>query len=324
MFQRAQQNDVPRELGSLNFPRRFRRLRIKDSSIEIETMIFRDELRGLKPLVILSPLEFPMPPSVQFCEQMWAAGYQVIFFRRPGLGRAPGLPNALLTPKAVKERAAMAAEAAIFKQLIDQMGLENYVLMGIGTSNSVCYRIAQLSSNVSYSIYSNPLFHPAIWDVIRPPWLRKMIRQTIQSKSGMQIAVRGLRAVLRRDPIWFYTQFAQKSDGDIAYIHDNISDFQRAGLMLQKMKPEIYFYNLQTALVEDTKWDPSFTRTLNATILSGAETLDAWKKDIVNEADRLGLPIEFAGSGDLFVPYASPDTLLKILKAVSAPVPVSD
>ena len=284
-------------------------------------MIYQGELCALKPLVILSPLEFPIPPSVEFCETMWAAGYQTIFFRRPGLGKAPGLPRALLSPKAVKERAGMATEAAIFKQLIDQMELVNYVLMGIGTSNSVCYRIAQLSDKISHSIYSNPLFHPAIWDVIRPPWLRSMIRQTIQSKSGMQIAVRGLRAVLRRDPIWFYTQFAQKSDGDIAYIKANMNDFQRAGLMLQKMTPETYYYNLRTVLVEDTKWDADFTRTLNATILSGTETLDAWKSEIVREADRLGLPIEFAEAGDLFVPYASPQTLLKILNAATVPAP---
>ena len=314
MFKRAQQNDAARHSDRGSPRRDFQRFSISDTSIEIEAMVYNNTLSDLTPLVIISPLELAMPPSVAFCEKMWAAGFQTIFLRRPGFGKAPGLPDALLTRQAVKERAALAAEAAIFTQLVDEMGLKNYILMGAGTSNSICYRMAQLSANIKHSIYSNPLFHPGIWDVIRPPWLRAMIRQTIQSKSGMKVAVRGLRALLRRDPIWFYKQFAQKSAGDVAYIERNKRDFQRAGLLLQKMKPEIFFYNLQSALVEDTRWDAEFTGTRSATILSGTETLDDWKRDIKLEADRLRLPIEFAKSGDLFVAYASPDRLIDILK----------
>lgn len=290
-----------------------KRVPIEGTSIELEYMIFGETLTERTPLVIMSPIELPIPPSAAFCDTLWEAGYQVVFLRRPGFGRAPDLPETLLSRKSVQNGAGLAAEAAVFRVLVDQLDLDRYVLMGLGTANSICYRLSQLTTKIDLTIYANPLFHPAIWDVIKPPWLRRMIRQTVLTRSGMQIAVRGLRAVLRRDPIWFYTQFAQKSAGDLAYIKQNESDFIRAAIFLQAMRPETYFYNLQSALVEDTVWNPKITEKMNGVILSGSETIKSWKKEIRAEATRLGMPIVFAPAGDLFVPYVSVDTLLHVL-----------
>ena len=146
-----------------------------------------------------------------------------------------------------------------------------------------------------------------------------MIRQTLASRSGLKIAVKGLRAVLRRDPLWFYRQFAQKSAGDVRYVENNPEDFRESAIMLKQLDERMFYYDLQTALIEDARWKPALTRDLNAVILSGEETTPAWKKTIIEEAKRLALPIVFADEGDLFVPYVSPDVLLKVLgKQVSA------
>lgn len=294
-------------------PRAMQRVSIGGTSIEIEVMIYRQGTKGRHPFVIINSIDFPMPPSLVFCEQMWAAGYQVVFVRRPGFGRTPGLPMALLTQDEVRNRSPIAAETALIKLLFERLELKDITLMGLGTSNSICFRLAQICPDIQVSVYANPLFHPAIWDVIRPPWLKRMIRQTVLSRSGLKIAVKGLKAVLRRDSLWFYRQFAQKSAGDLAYLAANESDFQYAGLFLQRIEPETFYYDLRTALIEDTRWDADLCRRTNAVILSGAETTASWKDQITAEAARLGLPIEFAPSGDLFVPYASPDTLLDVL-----------
>ncbi|MEL7540292.1 MAG: hypothetical protein AAGJ51_05270 [Pseudomonadota bacterium] len=213
----------------------------------------------------------------------------------------------------MKNRSAIASESALFSLLIKNLGLKKVVLLGLGTSNPICYRLTQLNPEVEYTIYSNPLFHPAIWDVIKPAWLKRMIRQTLLSRSGTKIAVRGLKAVLRRDPIWFYRQFAQKSAGDQQYVSRNLQDFRESGRLLQNITPETFYYDLQNALIEDTRWDPEITSTSNAVILSGHESTAKWKQAITAEADRLGLPIVFAKSGDLFVPYASQNVLIEIL-----------
>ena len=294
--------------------RGLQRVRLGDTSIELEVMIHGGKLSNLTPLLIVNSIDFPMPPSTAFCETMRTAGYQVIFVRRPGFGQTRPLPTVLMNESEVKQHAPIATEAALIKLLIDSMDLKNVCLLGLGTSNSICLRLSQMSVSIDFVVFSNPLFNPEIWDVIRPAWLKRMIRQTVLSKSGLKIAVRGLRAVLRRDPIWFYRQFAQKSAGDIAYIKANQSDFLTAGMFLQKLQPSIYFYELRSALIEDTRWNPAHCKDINAVILSGTESTETWKASIIDEADRLGLPIVFADSGDLFVPYASPDSLIKVLE----------
>lgn len=310
----SQQNENMTDLNGNADPRALKLVSIGNTSIEIEVMIYRQVLGSLRPLVIVSSIDLPMPPSCEFCEQMWQAGYQVICIRRPGFGRTADLPSILLDSREVKNLAPVGAETVLLRLLVDSMGLKDLVLMGLGTSNSICFRLAQICPEIALSIYANPLFHPAIWDVIRPAWLRRMIRQTLLSKSGLKIAMSGLRAVLRRDPIWFYKQFAQKSPGDVAYVAKNLKDFEQAGLYLQRISPETMYYELQTALIEDVHWQASVTRASNAVILSGAETTRNWKREITKEADRLGLPIVFAPAGDLFVPYVSPETLRSILE----------
>ena len=278
-------------------------------------MIHRDEIADRPTFLIINSIDFPIPPSFGFCEKIWAAGYQVVFCRRPGFGNLPGLPEPLLAKSQVKNRSAIASESALFSLLIKSLGLTDIVLMGLGTSNPICYRLNQLNPEIRYTIYANPLFHPAIWDVIKPPWLKRMIRQTLLSRSGLKIAVRGLKAVLRRDPIWFYRQFAQKSAGDQQYVSRNLDDFRAAGEMLQNITPATFYYDLQNALIEDTCWNPDVTRDSNAIILAGHETTTKFKAAIKAEAERLGLPIVFAKSGDLFVPYASQNHVVEILKS---------
>ncbi|MEM7329018.1 MAG: hypothetical protein AAF437_09780 [Pseudomonadota bacterium] len=288
---------------------------IGDTSLQIEIMIDRGSVSDRPTFLIINSIDFPIPPSRAFCDLLWAAGYQVIFCRRPGFGNLPGLPAPLLTKDQVKNGSAVAAETALFSMLIKELGLKDVTLLGLGTSNSICYRLGQLNPEITFTIFSNPLFHPSIWDVIKPQWLKRMIRQTLLSRSGLKIAVRGLKAVLRRDPIWFYRQFAQKSTGDQEYVSQNLADFREAGLMLQNISPDTFYYDLQYALVEDTCWDPEITRQSNAVILSGHQTTAKWKRAITAEAARLQLPIVFADSGDLFVAYASRTTLLDIVKA---------
>ncbi|MFN3211979.1 MAG: hypothetical protein ACE37M_02630 [Henriciella sp.] len=298
--------------------RGLKRVRLDNSSIELEVMIHGGERSELPPLLIMNSIEFPMPPSPEFCDLMQDAGYQVIFVRRPGFGYTQSLPAALLSKQETKRHAPIVTEAALIKRLIDTMGLNNIRLLGLGTSNSICRRLIQMGDEIDVCVFSNPLFNPEIWDVIRPAWLKRMIRQTVLSKSGLKIAVRGLRAVLRRDPIWFYHQFAQKSAGDLAYIKANEADFRVAAQFLQDLAPDVYFSELRSALIEDTEWTPDSLGTTNAVILSGHETTTPWKASIAAEAKRLELPISFANAGDLFVAYASPKTLIELLETHAA------
>jgi len=295
-------------------PREMTRILIGETSIAVDVMIYHGTLTDRQPLVIVNSLELPVPPSETFCEQMWRAGYQVVFFRRIGFGGAPGLPTALLTEREVKNGAAVTAEAALLKLLIETLDLKRAVLLGMGTSNPVCFRLSKLSPDVQFSIFANPLFNQAVWDIIRPPWLQSMMRQTVGSRSGLKIAVMGLKATLKRSPMMFYRQFAQKSPGDGDYIAANADDFHLASKLLQNISPDTVFYDLRMSLVEDTLLETDYFDEIDAVILAGEETTEDWRRHIRTEADRLSLPVTFAPSGDLFVPYASPESLLAILE----------
>ena len=295
-------------------PRVVRPVRIKDSHIELDVMIHRHSVSDLTPLVIINSIELPMPPSAEFCDLMWEAGYQVVFIRRPGFGGAPGLPDALLTENEVRNGAAVITEAALLQRLINTLELKPFVLLGLGTANSVCVRLSKLCPSVEYSIFSNPLFHQDVWDLVRPKWMQSMVRQTLVSKGGLRFTVKALKATLKRNPNWFYRQFAQKSAGDIEYVAENAPDFEAAASLLQNMAQETVYYDLQMALVHDTKVDATFFRDIDGVVLCGTETTEDWRQRMQEQSERLAFPIVFAPSGDLFVPYKSPHVFLELLE----------
>ncbi len=305
----------PERYQDTSDPRTVRRVRIDDSSIDVDVMVYRNYVSDLKPLVIVNSIELPMPPSKAFCDLMWDAGYQVVFIRRPGFGGAPGLPAALLTQTEIRNGAAVITEAALLHRLIDTLGLDNFVLLGLGTANSVCVRLSKLCPKVDFAVFSNPLFHQDVWDIVRPKWMQSMVRQTFTSKGGLRFTVIALKAALKRNPSWFYRQFAQKSVGDVQYAAENKSDFEAAADLLQNMEPETVYYDLQMALVHDTKVDAAFFRDVNGTILCGTETTEDWRQRMQEQSERLAFPIAFAPSGDLFVPYKSPHVFLELLEA---------
>ena len=61
--------------------------------LALRVIIHRTDISDRRPLVILNSVDYPMPPSEDFCDRKWAEGYQVIFVERPGFGRSRGLPD---------------------------------------------------------------------------------------------------------------------------------------------------------------------------------------------------------------------------------------
>jgi hypothetical protein len=220
-----------------------------------------------------------------------------------------------MTVREVQNGAAAITEAALLQRLFETLGLKQVILLGLGTGNSICVRLSKLSASVQFAIFSNPLFHQEVWNIVRPTWMQSMVRQMLVSKGGLRLTVRGLKSVLRRNPSWFYRQFAQKSAGDLDYVAENMTDFEAAALLMQNISPETVYYDLQMALVIDTNVDKSFFRDIAGIILCGTETTDDWKRQIEAQSQRLDFPIVFAPSGDLFVPYKSPELVLDILKS---------
>lgn len=282
-------------------------------SIALRVEIHREKLSNLRPLVIVNSVDFPMAPSEAFREKMWSAGYQVIFIERPGFGSSAGLPKSLTTDRNIKSGAAVTTEAAVLFQLLDQMQLKDIVLLGMGSANPVCYRLARLNRDIELSIFSNPMFNQNIWEVFRPRWFQSMLRQTVSSKPGLYFATHGVKFQLRRAPLTFYRQLLQKSQGDLNYFEENKTDFVKGSRLMRSIDAATYNYDLKMSLTDDAALHDTFFAGTNAIVLSGTETTDLWKSQLEQESARLNLPVAYAPSGDLYAPYASPEFLLKTI-----------
>ena len=294
--------------------RQYQLVRTGENAFEFEVMIHRGELTRLQPLLIFHSIEFPVPPSEAFCETMWRAGFQVVFVRRAGFGRSSPLPQALITDHLIRSGATAMAEAAMMRQLITKMDLRNIVLLAMGSSNLVAYRLVKLAPEISFTVFANPVFNQDIFQVFTPDWFRTMLKQIVTSKSGLHVAIQGMKLLIRKDPIGFYNHIYQKNAYDLRYIEDNSDDYREAGNHALETDPGQLFYDTIMLLDTDKILRDGYFRDTPGTVLIGKESGDHWRTEMKSEAARLGLPVIEAPKGDLFCAYASPETLVSAIR----------
>ena len=310
---------VHRTSGSFEAPERdesFRRpatLKLTGSNIALQVMIHRGFVSKLRPLVILNSVEFPMPPSIEFCEHMWREGFQVIYMNRPGFGASTQLPKVLYSEETILNGATAAAEAALIQKMLCQLDLDDVVLLGMGSANPVCYRLSLLAEEVALSVYSNVVFNKDIFDVFRPKWLQQMFRQMVQSRAGLRITMAGIKFRLRRKPLDFYHLLMHQSAGDVAYLEANPADFVSAGRIFQSVSQSTIDCDMRMSLTPDSLLKDGLFEHINAIAFSGTETPDHWQTQLNSEADRLGIKVAYAPNGDFLAPYASPDFFVETL-----------
>lgn len=298
-------------------PRAFKPVALGSSSIKIEVMDYVKDTTNLQPLIILSPLDFPFPPSVTFCETMKQNGFRVVYIRRLGFGGSPALPARLLTESNIKNGAALMAEAALMLRLITQLNLKNSVLLGISSANSICYRLCLMHPDVSLAVFSHPIFNQETIEAIRPHWIQPMARQIIFTRRGMILAARGLRYYIKRNPLSFFDQFYAKSSTDLKYRRENEEDFLAAAKFVNKITAETMLYEVVQTLTMDPFLRDGLFRDTRAVVLAGGETTQAWLLSAESEAERLSVPFAQAPQGGILTAYSSPQMLLEMISEYS-------
>ena len=295
-------------------PRRFEQVNSGSDGIEVEVMDYAKSDPHLRPLLILSPIDFPFPPSVEFCEFAKRNGFRVIFIRRPGFGSTPALPHEHLTEASVKSGAAMMAEVAAIQRVIAMMNLNNIVLLGISSANSICYRLCQFQPQFALTVFSHPIFNQDTFAAMRPVWLQPLARQTVLTKAGCSLVARGLRFRIRRNAISFYDQFYSKSSADLKYLENHRNDFLEAAKSVENITDQTLFYEVFHTLVEDPFLRDGLLRDIPSVVLAGNETTETWLANAEAEAIRLGVPFEKAPRGGILTAYSFPKTLMRLIK----------
>ncbi|NQY39420.1 MAG: hypothetical protein HRT80_04900 [Henriciella sp.] len=294
--------------------RPFQLIRTGEEAFEFEVMIYGGALTSRRPLLIFHSIEFPLPPSTTFCDAMWEEGLQVVFVRRAGFGKSSPLPRAMIVDDVVRSGATAVAEAVMMRQLIATLNLQNIVLLAMGSSNLVAYRLVKLAPEINFTIFANPVFNQDIFQVFTPLWFRTMLKQIMTSKSGLRVAIRGMKLLIRKDPVAFYNHIYHKNEHDLRYIEENAEDYREAGDYALATDPAQLFYDAIMLLDHDPLLRDGYFSDTFGTILIGKDSAEHWRTQMRLEADRLGLPIVQAPEGDLSCAYASPETVLSIIE----------
>lgn len=298
--------------------RSFQLVRAGEEKFEFDLMIYGGQASDRRPLIFVHSIEFPMPPSAAFCEQVWQAGLQVIFVRRAGYGKSNPIPPALMTKEHIQSRATAMIEAVMLRTLISKLGLQDAVLVAVGSANPICYRLVHLAPEITQVIMVNPCFNQDILSVFHPAWFRQMLKQMISSESGVQVAEAGIKLLIRNDPVLFYRAILKKSPGDMAYIEANRDDYCQAGGLALETTGRTLYYDTIMCLTKDDLLKDDFFTGINASILIGPDSSDIWKDRMRLEANRLGLPLYLAPQGDIFCAHICPEALIALIHAEPA------
>lgn len=296
------------------FDRKFQLIRVSENAYTFEVMVYGGSLRDMQTLLIFHSIEFPLPPSSVFCDEMWQAGLQVVFVRRAGFGSTTALPPVLIEKTPITNGATAMAEAAMLRKLITTLSLSDIVVLAMGSSNPVVYRLVHLAPEISYTIFANSMFNQDIWQVFTPTWFQAMLKQIVTSESGLKVAIQGMKLLIRKDPVSFYTHIYQKNEYDLAYVQANAADYLKAGALALEIDPAQLYYDAMMCLSHDPMLKDDFFRNIQGTVLIGERSSMHWQTQMAAEATRVGLPVALAPKGDLFCAYTSPGTLLGILE----------
>ena len=294
--------------------RSFQTIKVGERAFTFDVMIYGGEIGQKQPLLIVHSIEFAMPPSQAFCQLMWEADLQVVFVRRPGYGDSSPMPAVMMAKGPVTSGAAAIAEASMLRALADKLELKNIILMPVGSSNPICYRLIHMLPELDRVLFVNPIFNQDVMQVFQPAWFREMLKQLISSKSGLHVADAGMKLLIKNDPIAWYRSILRKSPGDMAYVDAHTRDYEQAGQLALENNAAMLYYDAIMCLTDDPMLKDGYFQGVNAAILIGTETTEHWRDGMANEALRLDLPLHRVSNGDIFCAYASPQDVLQILR----------
>lgn len=300
-------------LAGIPDSRSFKQYSIDGLSSVIEAMVYGEPLGSKTPIFILNSHEYFSPPSEVFCETAWDAGYQVFFIRRPGIVGSTPLPEILTQVGTVRSGAAVAAEASILSKFIDQYAKSGAVVLSLGGSNPVAYRLSHFCKQVGLFVFANPTFNQNVWGSFSPDWFRRILEQVIASKSGVHVSSLGIKHFLKRDPISFYRQVLAQSDGDLEYLKQNRPDFINAGALAQTATTAQLYYELSINFQLDPLLKPGAFHGKRILVVSGEEATTSWNEGLRQECRRLNLPLALLSSGFIFGPYQTPNHFFELV-----------
>ncbi len=274
--------------------------RVGPATRQLEYMQFGAD--GLRPLIFLHSIEYPNCPGWGFCVDAAEAGFGIFTIRRPGFGASDRVDG-------------VDAQADLIGHFLEDAGLENAVLVSVGSACPVGYRVAAASPRVTYSAYVNCVFNRDVMAEFRPQWLGPILGQALQNPAGARVSLAALRQTVGRlGAKWFYETCCQKSAGDVDFVCTYEDDIEAAWQIGSAIHSDTFRDEMRYSLKDDPFLTDGVLARLRGIALSGAETTETWKAGFEAEARRVGIPFGYLPKGDLFAAYQSGGVLLDLVR----------
>ncbi|MCU0731126.1 MAG: hypothetical protein MUE84_06015 [Hyphomonas sp.] len=206
-------------------------------------------------------------------------------------------------------------QAIIIGHFLEEAGLENAILVSVGSACPVGYRVAMASPRVTYSVYVNCVFNRDVMAEFRPQWLGPIFAQALQNPAGARLSLAALRQIAGQfGAKWFYETFGQKSPGDVDFVSAYADDIEVAWQIGSAIQSDTFRDEMRYSLNDDPFLTDGVFARLRGIALSGIETTETWRSGFEAEAKRVGIPYGYLPRGDLFAAYQSASTLLDLIR----------
>lgn len=274
--------------------------RVGPGGVAVEFMQFGAD--GLRPVLFLHSLEYPNAPSWGFCVDAAREGFGTLVIRRPGFGASGRVGD-------------VEVQAELITHFLDEAGLENVVLVAVGSGCPVGYRLAARCPRVTYSVYVNCVFNRDVMGEFRPQWIAPILAQAVQNPAGARLSLMAFRqAVGRFGANRFYENLCQKSSGDVAFVRTFHKDIAAGWEVGSAIHSDTFRDEIRYSLNDDPFLTDGVLKRVRGMALSGAETTETWRRGFEAEAKRVAIPFGYLPSGDIFAAYQSGPALLELLR----------
>jgi pimeloyl-ACP methyl ester carboxylesterase len=253
---------------------------------------------GLRPLIWLHSIDYPMAPPWGLCVDAADKGFSVVSVRRPGFGETSGATDT-------------DEEVRILSAFLDAAGFENAVLIVEGTARPAGLKLAMSNPRIAFTVLARPAYAAGSFGDLEP-WFRDLILQTLKTHAGASLSLAAITQIGRRSGHeWLYGKFL-KGAKDPDFVRGHERDLAEAWQCVCAMRPEIFQRELR-ALEPDPALTPGALAGFPGLAVIGAETHPEWRAGFEARSAELGIPTALLPVGSLFALYQNSELLLELI-----------
>lgn len=253
---------------------------------------------GLRPLVWLHSMEYPMSPPWGMCMDAAEAGFGIVSIRRPGFGHT-------------SQVTAYEDEAALLDEFLDAAGIDNAVLIMEGSARPAGIRLAMNSPRIAYSIVAKPGYNNTGVDEEAPGWIANVLHQILQSEAGANLALSSFRNLGVK---WLYGSFFSETH-DQNFLQSHRKDIEEAwrclrGIDAATLRRNVAFTQPDPLLV------PGALKDFRGVAVIGADSPDNWRTGFLARSEELCIQTAILSKGCIFALHQNRMELLSLLRDI--------